>query len=155
MKQLFLLRHGEASFSSGLDFDRELTNRGREKVLRLGQTLKSADLSIDFMLCSEAKRTQDTADLIHKSVEISESQITKKIYTGDLKTLIFLLENTPARSKNCFLVGHNPTISLLLAHITDSNYLGLQPGMMAIIDLSIADWSMIGHGTGSLREILE
>jgi phosphohistidine phosphatase len=155
MKQLFLLRHGEASFSSSLDFDRELTDRGREKTFRLGQTIKSADLKVDFMFCSEAKRTQDTADLIHKSIEISESQITKKIYDGDLKTLISLLEKTPAHSQNCLLVGHNPTISLLLAHITESHYLGLQPGMMAIIDLSIADWSMIGHRTGSLREILE
>jgi phosphohistidine phosphatase len=155
MKQLFLLRHGEASFSQGLDFERQLTSRGREKVFRLGQTLKSSGISLDFMFCSEAQRTQETAELIEKSIEIKNSQITKKIYQGDLNTLITLLEKTPKDAETCLFVGHNPTISLLLSNITGSAYIGLQPGMMAIIELNVPEWNMIGHATGSLREILE
>lgn len=155
MKQLFLLRHGEASFSQGLDFERQLTKSGREKVFRLGQMLKTAQTSLDFMFCSEAKRTQETAGLIEESIKIKNSKVTRIIYQGDFNTLITLLEKTPTDTETCLLVGHNPTISLLLSNITGAAYLGIQPGMMAIIDLTIPEWNMIGHATGSLREILE
>mgnify|MGYP003658524145 CR=1 FL=1 len=32
---------------------------------------------------------------------------------------------------------------------------GRQPGMMAIIELEIEDWKMIGFGTGILKEIIQ
>ncbi len=155
MKQLFLLRHGEATFSSGSDFQRTLTDPGREKVYRLGKTLKEMNVSIDYLFCSEAKRTLETAQQIKKSIQIDAEEITRKIYEGDVKKLIDLLEQTPQDVENCLLIGHNPTISLLLSNITGASYFSLDPGMMAIIELEISNWKAIGMGTGSLREILE
>ncbi len=155
MKQLFLLRHGEAGFSQGSDFQRQLTEKGRENLVRMGKSLDKKLKSVDLMYCSTAQRTMETADLIGKYITIKESMFTKVIYHGDMGDLIALLEKTSSSVDSCLLVGHNPTISLLLAHLSDENYLGLQPGMMAVIDLEISEWKMIGFGTGILKEIIQ
>lgn len=155
MKQLFLLRHGEASFSQGSDFQRQLTKKGRENLIRLGKSLDQKHMYVDLMYCSSAERTMQTADLIRKTIPIKESIFTKDIYHGDLGDIISLLEKTSSSVNTCLLIGHNPVISLLLSHLSDENYLGLQPGMMAILDLEIADWKMIGFGTGTLNEIIQ
>ncbi|SFB45472.1 SixA phosphatase family protein [Algoriphagus aquimarinus] len=155
MKQLFLLRHGEAGFSQGSDFQRQLTKKGRENLIRMGESLDEKLKSVDLMYCSSAERTMETANLIGTHITIKESIFTRDIYQGDLGVLIALLEKTSVSVDTCLFVGHNPTISLLLAHISDEQYLGLQPGMMAVIDLEISDWKMIGFGTGILKEIIQ
>ncbi|MEB2778069.1 histidine phosphatase family protein [Algoriphagus sp. D3-2-R+10] len=155
MKQLFLLRHGEAGFSQGSDFQRQLTKKGRENLIRMSGSLCQLFKSVDLMYCSSAERTKETAELIGKYITIKESIFTRDIYQGDLGNMIELLEKTSDAIETCLFVGHNPTISLLLSHISNENYLGLQPGMMAVIDLEISDWKMIGFGTGTLREIIQ
>ncbi len=155
MKQLLLLRHAEASFSQGLDLERRLTLKGKEKSARLGQELAKKGFFVDLMYCSEAARTQETAEIVKKYISIREEVITRKIYNSDLNGLIELLEDTPETVESCLLVGHNPTISLLLSHLSDSNYIGMQPGMLARIELEVPHWRMIGLGTCNLREIFE
>ncbi|WP_192349592.1 histidine phosphatase family protein [Algoriphagus sp. Y33] len=155
MKQLFLLRHGEAGFSQGSDFQRQLTKKGRENLIRMAEGLVPTLKSVDLMYCSTAERTLETANLIEKHVIIKESIFTRVIYQGDMGNMIELLEKTSSSVQSCLLVGHNPTISLLLAHISGEHYLGLQPGMMAVMDLEISDWKMIGFGTGILKEIIQ
>lgn len=155
MKQLILLRHGEAGFSDGVDFQRQLTPKGKENLNRLGDTLRKTDLKVDLVYCSAATRTQETAEIIKKYISIDEMEVTREIYQGNMEALLKLIEKTPKMVDTCLFIGHNPTISLLLSHLTHGNYLGLQPGMMAVIDLEINEWYMIGLGTGILREILE
>ena len=155
MKRLFLLRHGEAGFSEGSDLKRHLTKKGKENLIRMGERLNPRLKTIDLMYCSEAIRTLETAEIMAKYISIRASVFTKEIYHGDLGNIITILEKTSNAIESCLLVGHNPTISLLLSHISDENYLGLQPGMMAIIDLEVSDWNMIGFGTGVLKEIIQ
>ncbi len=155
MKHLILLRHGEAGFSDGVDFQRQLTSRGKENLNRLGQTLQSRGMKVDFMYCSSATRTRETAEIIQKHIDTGQSEYTREIYEGNLESLIHLLENTPKEAQSCILIGHNPTISVLIAHLTHDNYVGLQPGMMAVIELEILEWYMIGLGTGVLKEVLQ
>jgi len=153
MKHLILLRHGEAGFSDGVDFQRQLTPRGKEKLNRLGQTLLEAELEVDFLYCSTATRTRETAEILKKYVPIAQEEYTKEIYDGNMETLMELLEKTPKETQSCMMIGHNPMISVIIAHLTHGDYVGLQPGMMAIIDLEISEWYMIGLGTGTLREV--
>lgn len=155
MKYLILLRHGEAGFSDGVDFQRQLTPLGKENLNRLGGILKAGDMIVDFLHCSAATRTRETAEIIKSYVEIGDAEYTREIYEGNLESLMTLLEHTPREANSCMLIGHNPTVSLLLSHLTHESYLGLKPGMMAIVELEITDWSMIGLGTGTLKEVLE
>ncbi|HSF55571.1 MAG TPA: histidine phosphatase family protein [Algoriphagus sp.] len=155
MKHLILLRHGEAGFSDGVDFQRQLTPAGKENLNRLGEILRSGGMKVDFLHCSAATRTRETAEIIKKYIVIGQEEYTRVIYEGNLDSILKLLENTPKIAESCILIGHNPTISLLLSHLTNGYYIGLKPGMMAILDLEIHDWYMIGLGTGMLKEVLQ
>lgn len=155
MKQLILLRHGEAGFSDGVDFQRQLTFRGKENLEKLGNTLSSRGLEVDFLFCSAATRTRETAEIIKKYVPVKEEVFENLIYGASLENLLEILEKTPEDAEKCLLIGHNPTISLLLAHLTDGNYLGLQPGMMAVLELEVGEWYMIGYQTATLKEVLQ
>ena len=154
MKQLILLRHGEAGFSDGVDFQRQLTVRGKEQLNNLGQHLILRELEIDRMYCSSATRTRETAEIIKSHLPVKEEIYDKEIYSANLEILLKILEETPKEVQTCLLIGHNPTISLLISHLTSGDYVGLQPGTMAILDVEISDWYMIGMNTASLREVL-
>jgi phosphohistidine phosphatase len=95
MKQLLLLRHGEAGFSEGPDIDRQLTLKGKEKLNRLGELLANNGFSVDLMYCSEAERTQETARIIKNFIPVEKQVVTRTVYNADLNTLIELLEDTP------------------------------------------------------------
>jgi phosphohistidine phosphatase len=41
-----------------------------------------------------------------------------------------------------------------MAHLTQENFIRLEPGMFAEISLSIVNWDMLGFGTGTLEEIV-
>jgi phosphohistidine phosphatase len=153
MKHLILLRHGEAGFSDGVDFQRQLTPRGKENLNRMGQTLLEAQLSADFLYCSPATRTRETAEIIKKYIQIEAVAYFKEIYDGNLESLLNLLEKTPKEVDTCMIIGHNPTISVLASHLTHSNYFGLQPGALALIELEFSEWVMVGLGTGTLKEV--
>jgi phosphohistidine phosphatase len=155
MKHLILLRHGEAGFSDSVDFQRQLTPRGKENLKRLGENLPDHLLKVDFLYCSSATRTRETAEIIKKYIQVGEEEYIREIYDGNLETLLNLLENTPKEVEYCMIIGHNPTISVLASHLTHSNYIGLQPGAMAILDLEITEWYMVGLGTGTLNELIQ
>lgn len=155
MKQLFLLRHGEAGFSDGTDFQRRLTQKGIDNLKRMGNHLTDPAIDIDIMYCSSALRTIETSNLIKNFISVKEEIFTREIYDGDMNALLTILEKTPFSANSCLLIGHNPTISLLLAHLTEEDYLGLKPGMMVEVNLEISQWHMIGLGTGILKEVLQ
>ena len=155
MKQLFLLRHGEASFSGGLDFERNLSQNGVNQVLRLGSSLRNRISSIDKMYCSSAVRTRETAFMLEKYILIHDKEYRKEIYEATLETLLNIIENCPKHYKSCILVGHNPTMSLLLSHISGENYFNLQTGMLACLELDLPDWRMLGFNTGVLKEVIQ
>lgn len=154
MKQLFLLRHGEAGFSEESDFDRSLTEKGIESLHRMGQVLQERSLAIDLAYCSPARRTQETSTVLQKHVVIKEHIFVQEIYDADLNFLLDLLSKIPFSVNSCILIGHNPTISSLMAHLTQENFIRLEPGMFAEISLSIDNWDVLGFGTGTLEEIV-
>jgi phosphohistidine phosphatase len=155
MKHLILLRHGEAGFSDSVDFQRQLTPRGKEILNRLGENLPYHLMKVDFLYCSSATRTRETAEIIKKYIQVKDEEYLKEIYDGNLDSLLSLLENTSKDVVTCMIIGHNPTISVLASHLTHSSYIGLQPGAMAVLDLEISEWYMVGLGTGTLKEVMQ
>ncbi|WP_297338306.1 histidine phosphatase family protein [Algoriphagus sp.] len=154
MKKLFLLRHGEAGFGEDTDFKRRLTTRGKSTVLKVAKSVRKDQESIDFMFCSSASRTQETAEIFGNEVLIKAKKLDEKIYSGDLNYLILLLESLPDTLSSCLIVGHNPTISLLLSLLSDSAYINLQPGNVGIIEFELDSWKFISRGSGILKEII-
>lgn len=155
MKRLFLLRHGEAGFSEGIDFQRNLTQKGKERLNRLGLELKNRSFSIDYLFCSTAERTMETASILLQYVPMKEEIFLREIYESKLADMIKMIEGCPNWVSDCLIIGHNPILSLLVSYISGEEYINLQPGMMACLDLEITNWKMISSYTGTLREILQ
>ncbi|MCS5489932.1 phosphohistidine phosphatase SixA [Algoriphagus limi] len=154
MKRLFLLRHGEASFSADLDFDRTLTPKGKGKVSHVAARLNELAPEIGKVYCSPAQRTKETANIVAERVLIKNQEYVRSIYDGDLQDLMDILENTPQDFNEVLIVGHNPLISLFAANLSDGEYLNMQPGDLIYIEFPLDSWKLITFGSGVLCEVI-
>ena len=65
MHMLHLLRHAKSSWKEDVDdHERRLNRRGREAARRVGQQLPAALGALDLVLCSSARRTRETMELV-------------------------------------------------------------------------------------------
>ncbi len=152
---LTVLRHGEAEMGSrnSGDFLRQLSASGKHQISRLNEVLKNNDFKIEMLLSSTAKRASQTAELISKDFQPKNIQFEDEIYEAEPEDLIKLIQKLDDKTVNLMLVGHNPGLSALVSYITGEGYVSLKPGMMAVLDIFVDDWSMIGRESGILREI--
>lgn len=154
MKHLFLMRHGEASFSADSDFERTLTSRGREKIVRIAKSFNENTPEIDIMYCSSASRTQETAKIFSQTVLIKKQEFTRIIYDGDMRGLMDLVENCSDEFDRLLIVGHNPVISMLASSLCDGIYRNMQPGDLIAIEFPLDSWKSVTFGSGILLEIM-
>ena len=64
MRRLFLIRHAKAEPSVGRDdYERALTDRGRDDARRVAEVLRARDLLPDVLIHSGALRTKQTAEI--------------------------------------------------------------------------------------------
>lgn len=156
-KILYVLRHGEAKPGIGIrgDFLRELTFEGRQQLNKLAEHLKSIDFKTDLILVSPAKRTQQSLEIITSALSIQNNQITHdEIFDAEPQTLLEIINNINQPTNHLLLVGHNPGISSLVSFVSGQNYLSMKPGMMAVLEILVDEWRLLGGNTGILKEIL-
>ena len=149
-KRLSILRHGEA-LGKGLNLDigRKLSPRGKKQITLLGEELKAANFSPELILCSSAERTKQTLKYLIPIVK--EKQVVRfeeVIYEATLDDLLELLLQVDAGVSHVLLVGHNPSVSTLAAYLAHENFIGMSPGQLIQLDLTVDDWRWISKGTG-------
>lgn len=159
MKRLGILRHAKSSWDDPAigDFDRPLNQRGREAATRMGEELRSLQLSFDYALVSPARRAAETFDRICKSwgEEIAARE-EPRIYGASLDLLLDILGGSGSGTGQLLLVGHNPGLHELAVRLATTPELAIKfpTGALAEIDLPIEDWSEIGSATGRLVRFL-
>ncbi len=152
---LSVLRHGEAEIGVGKagDFSRNLSEFGKHQIGRLNLVLRNNGFKFDCLVSSPALRACQTAELISKDFEHTGIKIEKDIYEAEPEDLIKIIHKVDEKVDNLLLIGHNPGVSALISFITGEGYVSLRPGMMAIVDVYVDDWSLLGQDSGVLREI--
>src|ERR1700753_1071269 len=83
MRRLLLLRHAKSSWSEpgASDHQRPLNRRGQEAAPRIGAYLKRHKLVPDRVLCSTARRTRETWDLVAAEMRATpETAYVERIY---------------------------------------------------------------------------
>src|SRR5262249_26991907 len=111
MKVLYLLRHAKSNWDDPDvdDFDRVLNNRGEKAAPLMGEQIRRRDVRPDLILCSPAKRAEQTAALALESAEIeTEPLFDERIYLASASTLLSILSERAEKVDSVMLIGHNP-----------------------------------------------
>ena len=120
MQRLILLRHGkaESASSSGDDFERALTDRGRRDSALMGRVLSDRGLTPDMALVSTARRAQETWAEAGLAFPAARSQSLRPLYLASLYQLEQSVAATRDEAGVLLLVGHNPGLhEFALAHL--------------------------------------
>ena len=116
MARLYLLRHGKTELvsSSGLDFDRNLIQRGERNSNQIGKLIHDHMPKPELIIYSPANRTRQTTECVLSECPNTESIDDKRIYNADAETLFDVITDYSFDKKNVMLIGHNPGLILLM-----------------------------------------
>lgn len=117
MKQLIIMRHGKAEkdAESGEDFDRALSERGREEARSVAEALKAYGVKPDFALVSSAARTLGTFDVVKTVLGDIPAVVSKDFYNAGSEVLRRAIEAHEADGQCVLMVAHNPGVQYLVA----------------------------------------
>ncbi len=165
MKTLLLLRHAKSDWAaSGLDdIDRPLAPRGHDAAPRMGRYLLAEGLTPDLVLCSTARRAQETWDLI--APELGQEvpvRISKGLYAVSSAALLAALRRVPDDCDRLLLIGHNPEIEDLAHRLAGTgkakalaNLAEKYPtAALAEIRFARDSWTKISEGSGVLQRFV-
>jgi phosphohistidine phosphatase len=119
MDRLILLRHGkaEADATSGQDFDRALTERGRRDTVLVCKAMALAGLDPDLVLVSPAVRTLQTWEAAATVFARSEVRIVPALYDLAAADVLALAKTEGDQALTVMIVGHNPGLGELSARL--------------------------------------
>lgn len=156
MKKLLIMRHAKSDWGSGLaDHERPLNNRGTRAAAAMGKALAAMDEVPDLVISSTATRAATTARLAAEAGAWS-SRITYSdgLYgTSVTGALEVLLEADPGAA-SVMLVGHEPTWSSLVQHLTGGSVV-IKTATVAAVELYVRDWADASGASGELLYLLQ
>ena len=149
MKRLALFRHAktERDSVSGRDFDRRLTEQGRDDARRIGEHLGSAGAGL--ILSSPAARAAETAQIAGLTPRFDQ-----RIYNASAGELLAMVQEADAALPAIMLVGHNPGLEQLLSHMI-GRISEMPTGSLAELELPIDHWPDAGAGAARLVRFLK
>ncbi len=149
MKNLYLIRHGEAeSKRTRPDIDRNLEDEGRKEVARTAHEMLKKDVKPKLILSSNAKRAMETATIFAEVIGYKPTDIALEpdIYYTDAKTLLQVLHRQEDKFDSILLAGHNPSISQL-ADVLSGNYNDPIPtGGLVAFESDSDSWNLFEKG---------
>lgn len=154
MLRLILIRHGKSSWSDPFadDHARVLNARGQAAARAIGGWLADHEYLPDMMLCSDAARTKQTADLILPALTPRPKlQVSPKLYHAAPDTILDRLTRETAQT--IAVVGHNPGIGILAKFLVedqpDHPRFGDYPTCATtVIDFAATQWAGLRHHHG-------
>ena len=155
MKRLIVVRHAKATHKPGYeDFDRPLTGRGRRDATRAGRWLRDQGFVPDLVLCSSARRTEQTwTELAATLADGHEIEVwyEPQLYGATEDFTFDMVAATPAAVSTLMVVGHNPTAQEVAATLTGQGDLAFPTCAIAVVDLG--DWARLVPGAGEARAL--
>lgn len=162
MATLYLLRHLKSSWAVAgqPDFDRPLAPRGRKAGRAVARYLARARIRPELVLCSAARRTRSTLELVGADWTDVDACIERALYEASDKVLLERLRAVPDLVGSIMLIGHNPGLErltmLLCAGRGDEQ--GLEQidakfptGALAVLEPDSASWADLGRGRCQLQ----
>ena len=154
MKTLHLLRHAKSDWDdeSLPDQERPLAPRGIKAARQLAARLKEKPIEAELVLCSTARRTRETLDLIRTALGEADLKFEDGLYGAGAEELIARLRRLPKKIGAVMVIGHNPGIEeaawLLLGPDRSPGH--FPTGALASLRFEVEDWRSIKEGGAEL-----
>ena len=159
-RRLILLRHAKSDWPDVPDRDRPLAKRGRRDAPRIGRWLHEHAYQPDVVVCSVARRTRQTWDLVAPELGGSPSvRFESRAYAASAMTLLHLVQELPSRYRTALLISHNPGMSELASSLAapPESDTGPRPGIslptagVAVVEFAGA-WPALAPGQARLLD---
>jgi phosphohistidine phosphatase len=136
--KIFFLRHGLADRSAwnGDDFERPLTEYGKERMVREAETIRKLNLGLDAILTSPLVRAYQTAEIVAEELGMLDlfavdERLSPGFGPSDLKEIIDDHESAEV----IMVVGHEPDFSYTISYLTGGGNVVCKKGSLARVDL--------------------
>ena len=149
-RTLYLVRHADAGDPSewtGPDAERPLSGKGVKQAARLAATLLAAETRFDSIRHSPARRCAETATVLSAVLEVEATADDRLANGPTLSDLDRMFDRKGV--KRLALVGHEPSLSRLVAELTGTSGIAVEKGALIRIDLPNGP----GAGAGRLVTI--
>lgn len=163
---LLLMRHGKADSGAGQpDHERRLTDRGHSQAQLVGEYLESQNVRPTRVFVSDAARTSETWEHVLSTMHGFDGQATfhEEIYSGGTAELLDLIRSTGDQDTVVMAIGHEPTMSSLVAQLADDESdagsvaqarIGLPTGAMGVLSGPLAHWADLDESALTLHTIV-
>jgi phosphohistidine phosphatase len=156
MKTLLILRHAKSSWSEEdlSDHERPLNKRGRRDAPRMGKLIGEKGLQPQLIICSGAKRTRETVELVTAACGYKgELRFSEALYAAAAEAYINVLRELEEWYERVMVVGHNPGLEELLEGLTKEEQT-LPTAALALVALPIQTWQELkGSTEGRLTDL--
>lgn len=158
-RRLILTRHAKSAWDDPTlaDHDRPLNDRGRRSARELGDWMASRGYEPEEVLCSSAKRTQETWAMVAGApLEVRPLlRIEPGLYHAGPDKMLTILRT--ASQPTVMMLGHNPGISELAALLParvpmDPEFRRYPTAATLVVDFQVDSWSEVEPGQGSVMD---
>lgn len=134
MREIYLLRHAKSSWAEPTidDFDRPLAKRGLKAGKKVARYLAEAGIRPDAVLCSAARRTRQTLELVQEACKPGATVLIERgLYLAGARKLLNRIRKLPDSAGSVLVIGHNPGMQELAMLLTGSGQLDMVQAMLA------------------------
>ena len=154
LRTLYLVRHAKSSWTDMTlgDFDRPLNSRGLRDAPEMGRRMKLRNIRPDLVLCSPARRTRQTVELLLRELGVSNAavQFVEAIYEASIADLLHLVRSIPDPVNSAMIVGHNPSIGCLVDQLSGQRLERMPTCAVATLEADTDHWKAFGSQTARL-----
>lgn len=104
------MRHAKSSWAdlSLNDSDRPLNTRGHRDAPYMAKKMTSIIKAVDLMICSPARRAQETCTYFADEIKSEKIVTVDKVYHATVDTLVDVIMEIDPSVKTAMIFGHNP-----------------------------------------------
>jgi phosphohistidine phosphatase len=165
MLTLFLLRHAKSSWSNPMlaDRDRPLATRGMKDAPLIGKAMAERSIDPELVLCSSARRTRDTLELILPELRVEPKVVYEDaLYHASPEEMLEILHGIQPGANRIMVVGHNPEIQAFAIDLVGSGPKHLRERLMTkfptaalvVINFASGLWKSVTVNSGTLNLFL-
>ncbi len=147
MKKLFLIRHAKSDWTNPelKDIERYLNERGYSNANMMAAKFNYVP---DLIISSPAIRAISTALIFARNLNYSTNTISIKqeLYESSIEDYLSVINSIDNNFSTVLLFAHNPTISDVAQHLTQSLPMDMPTCAIAGISFDTDDWRKVKMG---------